>query len=94
MIYCCCGSIMRKAKPGTVSTCRKATFCATVIWNSACCRLCFIWTTLSKLVCQLFFSSMLRGMLELLSLGALLNYLLAFWWHHFAAAVCKFLCFC
>lgn len=30
------------------------------------------------------------GMLELLSLGTLLNYLLAFWWHHFAAALCKF----
>lgn len=55
MIYCCCGSIMRKAKPGTVATCRRAAFGVAVIWSSACCQLCFFRTTLFKQVCLLFF---------------------------------------
>lgn len=77
---------MRKTTPGTLSTCGRANFCAAGIWSLTCCRLCCIWTTLSKLVCLLFFSTMLWGMFELLSLGALLSYLLVFWWHQFAAA--------
>lgn len=89
MIYCCCGSIMRKAKPRTVSTCRRATFSAAVIWSSPLLSfVCYRDYTEQTSVSVIFLHNV--GMLELLSLGTLLNYLLAFWWHHFAAAVCKF----
>lgn len=55
MIYCHHDPIMRKAKPWKVSTCRGDSFCAAVIRSSAGWGLYFIWTTLSKLMCLLFF---------------------------------------